>query len=185
MSDADDNVRFHVDRWRSMSPGRPPDAPSPGPGQESVWDYPRPPRIERVEDSLRVVHRGMTIASTTHGLRVCETASPPTYYFPARDVFPRLLQKSATTSYCEWKGRATYWALPGKRGLGRDVAWSYEEPLAAFGALRGHFAFYAAAVDACYVGDERVRAQTGGFYGGWITSRILGPFKGSTGTGHW
>lgn len=184
MADSPDFFADHVARWRASSPGRPAGAPVPGPGQESVWDYPRPPRVEAVHEPLRVEHRGVRLASTTRGLRVCETASPPTYYFPPQDVQRSLLERSLRTSYCEWKGRATYWALRLPDRFLPDVAWSYEAPHA-YRELEGYFAFYASAVDLCMVGDERVQPQAGGFYGGWVTSRIVGPFKGEPGTGHW
>jgi uncharacterized protein (DUF427 family) len=157
-----------------------------GPGQESVWDYPRPPRLEREASPLRIVHRGITVAATDAGLRTLETSHPPTYYFPPDSITPGLLIPSAQRgSICEWKGRALYWdvAIGGERLAG--VGWSYPEPTPAFAALRDFIAFYAAPFDAAYVGDERVTPQPGGFYGGWITSRVAGPFKGVPGSQFW
>ena len=157
----------------------------PGPGQESVWDYPRPPRLEPVATRLRVVLGGITIAETGRGLRVLETSHPPNYYLPIADVLPGALVVAAGTSRCEWKGVARYFDVCGADRVARRGAWMYPEPAAAFAALAGTVAFYPAAMDACFVGDEKVRAQPGGFYGGWITDSVLGPFKGDPGTSHW
>jgi uncharacterized protein (DUF427 family) len=163
-----------------------PRPPSPGPGQESVWDYPRPPRLERVHERLRVVHGGLTVADTVgSGWRVLETSHPPTYYFPPGDVRPGSLVPAAGRSLCEWKGQAGYFdVVAGGRTAGR-AAWSYPEPSSPFAAIRGHVAFHPALVDACWVGDERAAPQVGGFYGGWITSRVVGPFKGGPGSMGW
>jgi uncharacterized protein (DUF427 family) len=157
----------------------------PGPGQTSVWDFPRPPRVEPVALRVRIALGGQLVADTLRAVRVCETASPPTYYLPIDDLAPDTLVSAPGTSWCEWKGRAVYWSV---RGGGREApraAWSYPEPLPAFAALRGHVAFYAGPMDACWVGDERVTPQPGGFYGGWVTADLVGPFKGEPGTGHW
>jgi uncharacterized protein (DUF427 family) len=157
----------------------------PGPGQESVWDYPRPPALVACAERIRVVHRGHTVADTTQALRVLETSHPPTYYLPRADVDQHLLVPSANRSLCEWKGMASYWSLSIDGIVDTDVAWSYERPTAPFVAITGHLAFYAQAVDECWVGDERVTPSPGNFYGGWITSRVVGPFKGSPGTLGW
>jgi len=172
-------------RWRSFRRRRPRDVPHPGPGQESVWDYPRPPRLEPVAARVRVELAGVLLADTTRCLRVCETASPPSYYVPGDDVRQHLLEPSARTSFCEWKGAARYWsARVGERHV-PDVAWSYPRPDPPFASLAGHHAFFAGRVDACYVGDDRVTPQPGGFYGGWVTPNVLGPFKGEPGTEGW
>jgi len=157
----------------------------PGPGQESVWDYPRPPRIEPVPERIRVVARGLTIADSTRALRVLETAGPPVYYLPPADVRTDVLRVSGHTSFCEWKGRARYHTLllPDREIV--NVAWSYAEPSAGFEAIRDHVAFYAGLVDEAWVGDERATPQPGSFYGGWVTSRIVGPFKGGPGSFGW
>lgn len=152
---------------------------------ESVWDYPRPPRLERCQSELRVEYGGNTIARTSNGLRVLETSHPPTYYFPPADVRTDLLVPSRYRSWCEWKGQARYWTARIGDLESADAAWSYPNPPARFEALRDHFAFYPTRVEGCYVGDERVRAQEGDFYGGWITSEIVGPFKGGPGTSGW
>jgi uncharacterized protein (DUF427 family) len=154
-------------------------------GQESVWDYPRPPRLEPVAERLRVVVDGVTVADTTRGHRVLETSHPPAYYIPPDDVREDLLVASPTTSSCEYKGLATYSTLVlGERRI-TDVAWRYPEPRPGFEAIRGAYAFYASRVDEAWVGDERVTPQAGDFYGGWITPRIVGPFKGEPGTRGW
>lgn len=157
----------------------------PRPGQESVWDYPRPPRLERTAKRLRVVFGGVTIADTTHGWRVLETSHPPVYYFPPEDILPDVLLPSPRTSYCEWKGAAQYHTVRVGQRIAPDAAWSYPNPTAAFAPIAGHVAFYARVMDACYVDDERVIPQPGEFYGGWITSDVVGPFKGVPGSWGW
>jgi uncharacterized protein (DUF427 family) len=165
----------------------------PRPSQESAWEYPRPPCVERVPERVRVVVDGVTIADTTRALRVLETSHPPAYYVPAEDVRRDLLVASPRTSVCEFKGRASYVDLrlpgePAASGRPREVAnvaWTYPAPAPGYEALRGHLAFYAGRVDEAWVGDERATAQQGDFYGGWITSRVVGPFKGGPGTRGW
>jgi uncharacterized protein (DUF427 family) len=153
---------------------------------ESVWDYPRPPRLEPVPQRVRVRHRGITVADTVAALRILETSHPPVYYLPHEDVAADLLRPSATRqSFCEFKGLASYWDLVVECSTVRDVAWSYAQPVAAYAPLAGHLAFYASRVDECWVGDERVMPQAGDFYGGWITTNLRGPFKGAPGTLGW
>jgi uncharacterized protein (DUF427 family) len=154
----------------------------PGPGQESVWDYPRPPRLEEVNARIRVVFNGTTIADTHRSKRVLETSHPPNYYIPPEDVNMQFLQKTPGSSVCEWKGTATYYTVVVGRQRAERAAWSYPNPTIAFAVIRDYVAFYAGAVDECYVDGERVTPQPGGFYGGWITKNILGPFKGEPGT---
>ena len=160
----------------------------PGPGQESVWDFPRPPRVETVAEHVRVIAFGRTVADSTRALRVVETAGAPCYYLPPGDCATELLVKTADWTMCEWKGIAYAYDLTGDR---RRVAaaWSYPEPLTDLGAgyerIAGYFAFYAARVDACFVGEQQVRPQGGGFYGGWITPNLTGPIKGDPGSGNW
>ena len=159
---------------------------APGPGQESVWDYPRPPRVETVPERLKVVVDGRVLAETERGLRVLETAGPPVYYFPPADVRRGLLAASPHGSFCEWKGSANYWTFDDGRGHRiENVGWSYEKPLPGYEQITGYVAFYAGRVDEAWVGDERANPQPGRFYGGWITSRIVGPFKGDPGTSGW
>ena len=158
----------------------------PAEGQESVWNYPRPPAVVPTDAHVRVVHGGITIADPHRAIRVLETSQPPAFYIPAADVAMGLLERTANHTVCEWKGTATYWSLRAPDGtLRENVAWSYETPVDAFAAIRGHLAFDAQRVDECWVGDERVVPNPGSFYGGWITSTVVGPFKGSPGTASW
>jgi uncharacterized protein (DUF427 family) len=157
----------------------------PGPSEESVWDYPRPPRVEAVPERIRVVVGGIAIADSTRAIRVLETAGAPVYYVPRDDVRTDLLAPTSRVTHCEWKGDATYWTVTiGDRSI-ENVAWSYEQPKAGFEAITGCLAFYAAKVDEAWVGDERATPQPGGFYGGWLTSRIVGPVKGEPGSAGW
>jgi uncharacterized protein (DUF427 family) len=152
---------------------------------ERVWDYPRPPRLEAVPQRIRIVLGGETIADTSAAFRVLETTHPPSYYLPPDAFAPGALVKSARSSFCEWKGRAAYWTIRGGGKIAVDAGWSYPAPSPAFAAMRDHVAVYAAAMDACFVGDEQVTPQPGGFYGGWVTANLIGPFKGSAGTEFW
>ena len=149
---------------------------SPGPGQESVWDYPRPPAVEPTSARVRVVHGGVTLADTRAAVRVLETSQPPAFYLPRTDVAAEHLVPGRGRSFCEWKGAATYWTVVVGDGTVVDAAWSYERPTTRFGSIAGHLAFYARLVDECWVDDERVVANPGNFYGGWITSQVVGPF---------
>jgi uncharacterized protein (DUF427 family) len=153
--------------------------------QERVADYPRPPRLERFQQRIRIVFGGETIADTTAAFRVLETTHPPTYYLPPDAFIAGALTPSARTSFCEWKGRAGYYNVHGGGRTARDAAWYYPDPTPAFAAMRDHVAVYAGPMDACFVGDEQVTPQPGGFYGGWITGNLIGPFKGARGTEFW
>ena len=157
----------------------------PGPGQESVWDYPRPPRLEAVEQQIRVVCGGQVIADSVHAMRVLETSHPPVYYIPPTDVELSRLLPAEGTSFCEWKGLARYFDVLVQDSRIKNAAWAYLTPSKTFATIRGYLAFYPQLMDACFVGDEQVQAQEGGFYGGWITSNIVGPFKGAPGTLGW
>ncbi|MFL6022289.1 MAG: DUF427 domain-containing protein [Marmoricola sp.] len=163
-----------------------PDRLVPGPGQESVWDYPRPPALVQRHEDVRVELGGAVIAATTEAWCVLETSHPPTYYLPRAAFADGVLRPSAGSSFCEWKGHASYLDLVAADGVvaGR-AAWTYPDPTPAFTSLRDHVALYPAAVDGCFVDGERVEPQPGGFYGGWITSRVVGPFKGAPGTLGW
>jgi len=158
---------------------------APGPGQESAWDYPRPPRLESIDRHLRVVFNGVTVADTRRGWRVLETSHPPVYYFPPDDVAREHLRDAAGSSFCEWKGSARYYDVVGGDRTAPRAAWYYPDPTAGFAALRGAVAFYCAPMDACWVDEERAEPQPGGFYGGWVTSGVVGPFKGAPGTWGW
>lgn len=154
--------------------------------QESVWDYPRPPRLEKVPETLTVIFAGIEIARTTRGYRVLETSHPPVYYFPPEDIKMELLQQhSRPSSHCEWKGAAHYYDLNTNGKTSEKAGWAYDNPTSAFEAIDGYLAFYAGRVDACYVNDEQVTPQPGSFYGGWITEKIVGPFKGIEGSWGW
>ncbi|MDJ0777687.1 MAG: DUF427 domain-containing protein [Gammaproteobacteria bacterium] len=157
----------------------------PGPGQESVWDYPRPPALRRCDQRVRILLRGETLADTSDALCVLETSHPPTYYLPPGDIDMRCLREIAATSVCEWKGAASYYDIVCEGETHPRTAWTYHHPTPAFAALKDHVAFYAHVMDACYVGEEKVIAQPGNFYGGWITSDVVGPFKGEPGTMWW
>ena len=158
----------------------------PGPGQESVWDYPRPPRLETFVGSITVELGGKTIASTTRAWRVLETSHPPTYYLPSDAFFAEgVLRETAGSSWCEWKGQASYYDLVTDTRVAPKAAWSYPNPNTGFEPIAGAIAVMAAQVDRCTVNGERVIAQPGGFYGGWITSRVVGPFKGISGSMGW
>ncbi len=156
----------------------------PGPNQESVWDYPRPPRIEDCADRVRVVVGDIAIADSIRSKRVLETSHPPVYYIPPTDILLQYLTPSKHGSFCEWKGHASYWSIVAASTI-VNGAWYYPNPTARFAGLKDYVAFYPSKVDACYVGDERVRAQEGDFYGGWITSQVVGPFKGAPRTDGW
>lgn len=150
---------------------------------ESVWDYPRPPRIERIDWSLKVEHEGQVVAETQNGVRILETSHPPCFYFPPEAVDMSRLEPSTTRTFCEWKGQARYWHLKTANGVVEDVCWAYADPVEPI--IKDHLSFYAGRVDACHVDGERVQPQAGDFYGGWILSWVRGPFKGGPGTRGW
>jgi uncharacterized protein (DUF427 family) len=152
---------------------------------ESVWDYPRPPRIERCNKHLVVEFAGTIIAATRQSWRVLETSHPPTFYLPPNAVRRDLLVPSRHRTFCEFKGMANYWTIQADGQTSTDAAWSYPHPEPAFDVIKDHFAFYPSRVAACYVDDELVTAQPGDFYGGWITGNIRGPFKGGPGSHGW
>lgn len=157
----------------------------PGPGQESVWEYPRPPRLEATGRHLQVIFNGQMIADTQRALRVLETSHPPVYYFPPEDIRMKYLQPASGSSFCEWKGQAAYYDVVVGDLRARQAAWYYPQPTPDFERLRNYVAFYPAKMDACLVDGERAEAQPGGFYGGWITHDVVGPFKGAPGTLSW
>ena len=157
----------------------------PAPGQESVWDYPRPAIMRDSPRHLRIVHKGLVLADTRRGLETLETSHPPSYYIPAADILPGALRPLARRSLCEWKGQARYFDVLAAGDRFPAMAWCYDQPTPGFAGLVGHVAFYAAPFDACYVDGEKVVPQPGGFYGGWITSHVSGPFKGVPGSQFW
>ena len=156
-----------------------------GPGQESVWDYPRPPRVEPSTETVEVHLAGRLVARTTASHRVLETSHPPTYYLPRSAFADGVLRPVAGTSSCEWKGQASYFDVVVDGAVASRAAWTYPAPTRGFEVLRDHLAVMPAAVEACFVDGERVVAQQGGFYGGWVTSRVGGPFKGAPGSWGW
>jgi uncharacterized protein (DUF427 family) len=152
---------------------------------ESVWDYPRPPRVELVSSHITVTHRGLTLVSTNASVRVLETSHPPTYYLPNDDFAEGVLLPVEGNTFCEFKGVASYFDLVAGDQRIERAAWAYENPSPGFESLVGKVALYANQVDECRVGDEVVIPQEGDFYGGWITRNIEGPFKGEPGTRGW
>ncbi len=185
MPDPPGDLERERQRWRELKRVRPREIETPGQGQESVWDYPRPPRVEPEARRLRVELAGVVVAESTRGRRVIETASPPVYYMPPADVRTELLEPSSRSTFCEWKGIARHWSLRVGDRLVLDACWSYPEPDRGFGLLKDWLAFYPGRVDTCHLGDDRVSAQPGGYYGGWITAGITGPFKGGPDSESW
>ena len=164
---------------------RRPEPDKPGPGQESVWDYPRPPRLEEFHGSITVTLGGQTVASTTRGWRVLETSHPPTYYLPPGSFVDGALRPAPGSSWCEWKGQASYFDVVAGKTVAPKAAWTYRNPTVGFEPIAGAVAVMAAAVDRCTVNGEEVAPQPGGFYGGWVTSWVTGPFKGIPGSMGW
>lgn len=157
----------------------------PQPGQESVWDYPRPAVLEDTTKHLKVVYQGIVLAETRRGKRVLETSHPPAYYFPPDDVQESYLVLSSRQGVCEWKGRYDYYDIQLGGQILTQAVWRYFETTPNFQSMQGYYGFLARAMEACYVDDEQVVPQPGEFYGGWITSDIVGPFKGGPGTWGW
>lgn len=171
-------------QWVHRGQERPAFADEPAVGQESVWDYPRPPALVGDDRRVRVTLSGATIADTTRARRVLETSHPPTFYIPRDDVNAEFLVHRGAGSRCEWKGEATYWDVHvgDTRVPGR--AWSYEAPFEDFVAIAGCIAFYATPFE-CFVDEQAVVPQPGVFYAGWITPELVGPFKGGPGSSGW
>lgn len=170
--------------WKYNGNQRPDFAAEPKNGEESVWDYPRPPVV--VDDDRLVVVKwlGQRIAQTVNAKRVLETASPPAFYISPNDVDEQSLRESSATSFCEWKGSATYYDIVIDGRTFERAAWSYNDPNPGFREIRGYYSFYPAEVD-CFVDKQRVKPQPGSFYGGWMTPEIVGPVKGEPGSGGW
>ena len=168
--------------WNFKGQERPDFATEPGPGQESVWDYPRPPVTKSCSKLVEVKLGDIVLASSSGSYRLLETASPPTFYLPPDDVTWDQLVKVPGSSLCEWKGAAQYWSVV--TDADRSIAWSYPRPRARYAILKNYVSFYPGHVE-CFVDGERVLPQPGRFYGGWVTADVVGPFKGEPGTGHW
>ena len=158
---------------------------APRPGQESVWDYPRPPLVEPTGKMIRLRLGHEVIGESDHALRVLETSHPPVYYLPVADLRMDLIEPADGSSWCEYKGAAAYWTVRARGRVLEQVGWSYTEPSPGYEALRDHIAFYAAPFDEASVDGEQARPQPGGFYGGWVTDDVAGPFKGVPGSMDW
>ncbi len=170
-------------KWEYTGKARPPFAVEPKEGEVSVWDFPRPPAVMPIQEVVRIRKGENTIVESAKALSVRETANPPTVCVPPADVKRRLLTKmDGKESWCEWKGKATYWAF--SEAPEKMVAWSYESPFEGYEVLKGYLAFYPHGL-ACYIGPERVAAQESRFYAGWVTADLTGPFKGGSGTEGW
>jgi uncharacterized protein (DUF427 family) len=157
----------------------------PGPGQESVWDYPRPPALEDTSRHIQVRFNGVVLADTRRAKRVLETSHPPVYYIPPEDVRMDLLKESPDATWCEWKGLARYYDVEVDGVRAPAAAWYFPLPTRIYEPMKGYIAFYPQAMEACLVDGERARPQPGSFYGGWITGDVVGPFKGDPGTEDW
>jgi uncharacterized protein (DUF427 family) len=176
-------LRRARDQWTNRGTVRPDFAVEPGRGQESVWDYPRPPAVVPDGRTVEVRSRdGRLLALSDHSVRVLETSHPPSFYLPPEAVVEGALEATSGTSHCEWKGQAEYLAVAGTDGA--PVGWRYPRPYPEFADHAGWVSFYPGRVR-CYVDDEEARPQEGGFYGGWVTDEVVGPFKGAAGTGDW
>ena len=170
--------------WQNRGDQRPSFAQVPGPGQESVWDYPRPPRLVDDQRLVEIFYQQRCIVSTERSKRVLETAHPPSFYIPTSDVDLNYLLRARGSSFCEWKGEAEYFSIKVGDSLVERCAWSYRDPFPEFSQIRSFFCFYPHLLD-CFVNGEKVKPQPGGFYGGWITSELVGPFKGEPGSQAW
>ena len=168
-----------------MAPVDRPTPIAPGPGQESVWDYPRPPRVEPADAHVVVVHGGVVVADTRRALRVLETSQAPALYLPGDDVAPGALRAATTRSFCEWKGTASYADVVAGGAVAPSAAWTYLHPVPAYEVLVDHWAFFPQRLDRCTIDGEVVRPMDGGVYGGWVTDAVVGPIKGGPGTAHW
>ena len=157
----------------------------PKPGQESVWDYPSPARWGNSNKQIKIICNGIILASSNQAKRVIETSHPPTYYIPSQDIQMQYLVATSKKSWCEWKGKSSYYDISIGEKYIPSAAWSYCEPTLEFSHLKDHYSFYAGLMDHCYIDGELVIPQPGNFYGGWITSDIVGPFKGESGTFGW
>jgi uncharacterized protein (DUF427 family) len=181
------SLKKHREAWQSSV--RPKAIEVPGPGQESVWDYPRPPAVEPVAERLKVIFAGQTVAETDTAMRIIETASAPVYYFPPNSVNIDCLIKTDQSTFCEWKGPCVYFDLVAGGQRVKEAVYCYPDPLddlgQGYGQIAGWYAFYPAKMDTCYVGDEKAVPQPGGFYAGWVTSKITGPIKGVPGSEGW
>ncbi|MGF1454920.1 MAG: DUF427 domain-containing protein [Alphaproteobacteria bacterium] len=184
-----DQILARVARYRSVRTQRPGRVDVPGVGQESVWDFPRPPAVEPVSQRLRVEWQGVTVADSGGGMRIIETAGAPVYYIPPADVRTDLLRETEHVTICEWKGAAVHYDLSQGQAVVRNAAFTYPDPLTDLGQgyeqVAGWYGFYPTKVDAVFVGEERARPQPGGYYAGWVTDALTGPIKGEPGSEGW
>ncbi len=171
-------------KWKYRGQVRPDFADVPGPGRESVWDYPRPPKIDPDTREVVVRFNGALIAESNSSLRILETSSPPVFYIPENNIDKAKLEKAEGSSLCEWKGAASYWNVVVEGQKIVHAGWTYPDPFPGYEKIRNYVAFYPARLE-CFVQGERVLPQPGKFYGGWVTSEITGPFKGEKGTEWW
>lgn len=164
---------------------RRPERIEPGPGQESVWDYPRPAIAEPTTKRIEIIFAGRVLADSRRAIRVLETSHPPSYYVPPEDVAMALLSPHPQRSICEWKGPAQYFSVRVGEQVAEAAAWAYPRPTPSFEILRDHIAVHPQLMEACRVDGELATPQAGGFYGGWITADVVGPFKGGPGSMGW
>ncbi len=186
MATTPDWLRQAREHWVNRGDQRPDFAAEPGPGQESVWDYPRPPAVVPDSRPIEVDGPNGPIARAAHSIKVCETSHPPSFYVPADSIVDGSLSVTFGSSHCEWKGAAEYVAIVSDAdgGRGEPVGWRYPSPYPEFAEYAGWVSFYPGRVE-CRVAGELARPQAGGFYGGWITDDVVGPFKGEPGTSGW
>ncbi|MGI9533703.1 MAG: DUF427 domain-containing protein [Thermodesulfobacteriota bacterium] len=184
MSDLTDQIAQARAKWKYRGDIRPEYAVNPEKGQESVWDYPRPPKIDPDKRTVVVKYESELIAESTGTVRILETSSPPVFYIPEKDIELSLLKEGTGSSLCEWKGNAKYWDVITEIKIFENAAWSYPEPFPGYEEIRDYISFYPSMLE-CYVDGERVLPQQGGYYGGWVTTEIVGPYKGEPGTGGW
>jgi uncharacterized protein (DUF427 family) len=180
MAEIPDWAKKHREGWKNRGDKRPEFAVNPKEGQESVWDYPRPPAIVQDKRHIVVKHGDTIIADSRSAVRILETASAPTFYIPPEDVNIDMLVPYSGSSFCEWKGESAYWSVQINEVIVQAAAWSYPDPFEDFAAIKNYLSFYPSRLE-CYVDGEEARPQPGGFYGGWITDEIVGPVKGEPG----
>lgn len=173
------------DRLRAFPRKRPVQIIQPGPGQESVWDYPRPPGLESISSYLRIIFAGVLIAESRQAIKIVETSCPPVYYVPPEHIHMQYMEKVRGGTLCEWKGLAQYWSICVGKIVVEPAAWSYPDPEAAYSTIRDYLAFYPSKMDACMIDSQIAVPQESDYYGGWITPNVVGPFKGAPGTEEW
>ena len=184
MSELSEQIKRARAKWKFRGDIRPDFASVPGAGQESVWDYPRPPKIDPDNRTVIVNYKTVIVAESRNTVRILETSSPPVFYIPEKDIDLTKLEKGEGSSLCEWKGQGGYWnvTIDGNKII--NAGWSYEKPFPGYEFIRNYVAFCPERLE-CFVDGERVLPQPGKFYGGWVTSEITGPFKGEKGSEWW